>query len=419
MATKKDVKGPSMIETFQEFKETKNIDRTTLVSVLEESFRNVIAKIYGSDENFDVIVNPDKGDFEIHRNRIVVADGEVEDENKEIALSEAQKIEPDYEVGEEVSEEVNFQKFGRRAILNLRQTLASKILELEHDSLYQKYKDRVGQVVSGEVYQIWKREVLLIDDEGNELHLPKGEQIPNDNYHKGETVRAIVKEVQNENNNPRIILSRTSPIFLERLLEAEVPEINDGLITIRRVARMPGDRAKVAVESYDERIDPVGACVGVKGSRVHGIVRELCNENIDVINYSSNVQLFITRALSPAKISSISIDQENHKAEVYLQPEEVSLAIGRGGMNIKLASMLTEYTIDVFRVVSENEADEDIYLDEFADEIDQWVIDAIKAIGLDTAKSVLNAPREMLIEKADLEEETVDHVIEVLKSEFE
>ncbi|MBR5749731.1 MAG: transcription termination/antitermination protein NusA [Prevotella sp.] len=419
MATKKDVKGPSMIETFQEFKETKNIDRTTLVSVLEESFRNVIAKIYGSDENFDVIVNPDKGDFEIHRNRIVVADGEVEDENKEISLSEAQKIEPDYEIGEEVSEEVNFQKFGRRAILNLRQTLASKILELEHDSLYQKYKDRVGQVVSGEVYQIWKREVLLIDDEGNELHLPKGEQIPNDNYHKGETVRAIVKEVQNENNNPRIILSRTSPIFLERLLEAEVPEINDGLITIRRVARMPGDRAKVAVESYDERIDPVGACVGVKGSRVHGIVRELCNENIDVINYSSNVQLFITRALSPAKISSISIDQENHKAEVYLQPEEVSLAIGRGGMNIKLASMLTEYTIDVFRVVSENEADEDIYLDEFADEIDQWVIDAIKAIGLDTAKSVLNAPREMLIEKADLEEETVDHVIEVLKSEFE
>ena len=419
MATKKDVKGPSMIETFQEFKETKNIDRTTLVSVLEESFRNVIAKIYGSDENFDVIVNPDKGDFEIHRNRVVVADGEVEDENKEIALSEAQKIEPDYEIGEEVSEEVNFQKFGRRAILNLRQTLASKILELEHDSLYQKYKDRVGQVVSGEVYQIWKREVLLIDDEGNELHLPKGEQIPNDNYHKGETVRAIVKEVQNENNNPRIILSRTSPVFLERLLEAEVPEINDGLITIRRVARMPGDRAKVAVESYDERIDPVGACVGVKGSRVHGIVRELCNENIDVINYSSNIQLFITRALSPAKISSITIDQENHKAEVYLQPEEVSLAIGRGGMNIKLASMLTEYTIDVFRVVRDNEADEDIYLDEFADEIDQWVIDSIKAIGLDTAKSVLNAPREMLIEKADLEEETVDHVIEVLKSEFE
>ena len=419
MAIKKDAKGISMIETFQEFKETKNIDRTTLVSVLEESFRNVIAKIYGSDENFDVIVNPDKGDFEIHRNRVVVADGEVTDENKEIELSEAQKIEPDYEVGEEVSEEVDFAKFGRRAILNLRQTLASKILELEHDSLYQKYKDKVNTVVSGEVYQIWKREVLLMDDEGNELHLPKIEQIPSDNYHKGETIRAIVKEVQNENNNPRIILSRTSPIFLERLLEAEVPEINDGLITIKKVARMPGDRAKVAVESYDERIDPVGACVGVKGSRVHGIVRELCNENIDVINYSSNTQLYIQRALSPAKISSITIDQENRKAEVYLQPEEVSLAIGRGGMNIKLASMLTEYTIDVFRVVSESEADEDIYLDEFSDEIDQWVIDAIKAIGLDTAKAVLNAPREMLIEKADLEEETVDHLLSVLRAEFE
>ena len=408
-----------MIETFQEFKETKNIDRTTLVSVLEESFRNVIAKIFGSDENFDVIVNPDKGDFEIHRNRVVVADGEVIDENKEIELSEAQKIEPDYEIGEEVSEEVNFQKFGRRAILNLRQTLASKILELEHDSLYQKYKDKVHTVVSGEVYQIWKREVLLIDDEGNELHLPKQEQIPSDNYHKGETVRAIVKEVQNENNNPRIILSRTSPEFLERLLEAEVPEIQDGLITIKRVARIPGDRAKVAVESYDDRIDPVGACVGVKGSRVHGIVRELCNENIDVINYSSNTQLFIQRALSPAKISSINIDAENHKAEVYLQPEEVSLAIGRGGMNIKLASMLTEYTIDVFRVLNEGEADEDIYLDEFSDEIDQWVIDAIKAIGLDTAKAVLNAPREMLIEKADLEEETVDQLLDVLRAEFE
>ena len=419
MAVKKEEKGPSMIETFQEFKETKNIDRTTLVSVLEESFRNVIAKIFGSDENFDVIVNPDKGDFEIHRNRVVVPDGEVMDENKEIELSEAQKIEPDYEVGEEVSEEVQFAKFGRRAILNLRQTLASKILELEHDSLYQKYKDKVHQVVSGEVYQIWKREVLLIDDEGNELHLPKQEQIPGDNYHKGETVRAVVKEVQNENNNPRIILSRTSPVFLERLLEAEVPEIQDGLITIKRVARIPGDRAKVAVESYDDRIDPVGACVGVKGSRVHGIVRELCNENIDVINYSANTQLFIQRALSPAKISSINLDQENHKAEVYLQPEEVSLAIGRGGMNIKLASMLTEYTIDVFRVLNEGEDDEDIYLDEFSDEIDQWVIDAIKAIGLDTAKAVLNAPREMLIEKADLEEETVDQLLDVLRAEFE
>lgn len=419
MATRKETKGVSMIETFQEFKETKNIDRTTLVSVLEESFRNVIAKMFGSDENFDVIVNPDKGDFEIYRNRIVVADGEVEDENKQISLTEAQKIEPDYEIGEEVSEEVDFQKFGRRAILNLRQTLASKILELEHDSLYQKYKDKVGMIVSGEVYQMWKRETLLIDDEGNELHLPKSEQIPSDSYHKGETVRAIVKEVQNENNNPRIILSRTSPVFLERLLEAEVPEINDGLITIKRIARMPGERAKVAVESYDERIDPVGACVGVKGSRVHGIVRELCNENIDVINFSSNVQLFIQRALSPAKVTEIKLNTEEHKAEVYLQPEEVSLAIGRSGMNIKLASMLTEYTIDVFRVLNENEEDEDIYLDEFADEIDQWIIDSIKAIGLDTAKAVLNAPREMLIEKADLEEETVDHVLEVLRAEFE
>ena len=408
-----------MIETFQEFKETKNIDRTTLVSVLEESFRNVIAKIFGSDANFDVIVNPDKGDFEIHRNRIVVADGEVKDENKEISLSDAQKIEPDYEIGEEVSEEVNFSKFGRRAILNLRQTLASKILELEHDSLYNKYKDKVGTVVSAEVYQMWKREVLLIDDEGNELHLPKSEQISRDNYHKGETVKAVVLRVDNENNNPRIILSRTSPMFLERLLEAEVPEISDGLITIRRVARMPGDRAKVAVESYDERIDPVGACVGVKGSRVAGIVRELCNENIDVINYSSNIQLFIQRALAPANVTSIKVDQENHKAEVYLQPDQVSLAIGRSGMNIKLASMLTEYTIDVFRVVSEDEADEDIYLDEFSDEIDQWVIDAIKGIGLDTAKAVLNAPRDMLIEKADLEEETVDQVLNVLRTEFE
>ena len=418
MATKKE-ETVSMVDTFREFKETKNIDRTTLVSVLEESFRNVIAKIFGSDENFDVIVNPDKGDFEIYRNRVVVPDGEVQDENKEISLSEAQKIDSDYEEGEEVSEEVNFSKFGRRAILNLRQTLASKILELEHDSLYNKYKDRVGQIVSGEVYQVWKREVLLVDDENNELILPKSEQIPNDQYHKGETIRAVIHQVTNENNNPKIILSRTSPVFLERLLEAEVPEIADGLITIKRVARMPGERAKIAVESYDERIDPVGACVGVKGSRVHGIVRELCNENIDVINYTANVKLFIQRALSPARVSSITVDEENHKAEVYLKPEEVSLAIGRGGLNIKLASMLTEYTIDVFREVDENDADEDIYLDEFSDEIDQWVIDAIKAIGLDTAKAVLNAPREMLVEKADLEEETVDHLLDVLRTEFE
>ena len=408
-----------MIDTFREFKDTKNIDRTTLVSVLEESFRNVLAKIFGSDENFDVIVNPDKGDFEIYRNRVVVADGEVEDENKQIALGEALKIEPDYEIGEEVSEQVNFAKFGRRAILNLRQTLASKILELEHDTLYNKYKDRVGQIVSGEVYQIWKREVLVVDDENNELILPKSEQIPADVYRKGETIRAVILRVDNENNNPKIILSRTSPMFLERLLEAEVPEINDGLIAIRKIARMPGERAKIAVESFDDRIDPVGACVGVKGSRVHGIVRELCNENLDVVNYTTNINLFIQRALSPARVSSINIDEENHKAEVYLQPEEVSLAIGRGGLNIKLASMLTEYTIDVFREVPEGEADEDIYLDEFSDEIDQWVIDAIKSIGLDTAKAVLNAPREMLIEKADLEEETVDHVINVLRAEFE
>ena len=420
MAAKKATEAtPNMIETFREFKENKNIDRTTLVSVLEESFRNVIAKIFGSDENFDVIVNPDKGDFEIYRNRVVVADTDVEDQNKQISLSEAQKIDPDYEIGEDVSETIEFAKFGRRAILNLRQTLASKILELEHDSLYNKYKDRVGQIISGEVYQTWKREVLIVDDENNELILPKSEQIPDDQYRKGETIRAVILRVDNENNNPKIILSRTSPMFLERLLEGEVPEINDGLISIKNIARMPGERAKVAVESYDERIDPVGACVGVKGSRVHGIVRELGNENIDVINYTSNIKLYIQRSLSPAKVSSINIDEENHKAEVYLQPEEVSLAIGRGGLNIKLASMLTGYTIDVFREIEDNEAEEDIYLDEFADEIDQWVIDSIKRIGLDTAKAVINAPRDMLVEKADLEEETVDNVLNILKAEFE
>ena len=419
MAKKEQELTASMIDTFREFKETKNIDRTTLVSVLEESFRNVLARIFGSDENFDVIVNPDKGDFEIYRNRVVVADGEVEDENKEITLTEARKIEPDYEVGEDVSEKVDFNKFGRRAILTLRQTLASKILELENDSLYNKYKDRVGQVISGEVYQVWKREVLIVDDENNELMLPKTEQIPGDMYRKGETVRAVILRVDNDNNNPKIILSRTAPIFLQRLLEAEVPEIADGLVAIRRIARLPGERAKIAVESFDERIDPVGACVGVKGSRVHGIVRELCNENLDVINYSSNTKLFIQRALAPANITSVNIDEENKKAEVFLKPEEVSLAIGRGGMNIKLASMLTEYTIDVFREVDENEADEDIYLDEFSDEIDQWVIDAIKGIGYDTAKQVLNAPRDMIVEKADLEEETVDNVLKVLRAEFE
>ena len=419
MALKKEEERPNMIETFKEFKDTKSIDRTTLVSVLEESFRNVIAKKYGSDENFDVIVNPDKGDLEIYRNRVVVADGEVQDENKEISLTDAQKIEPDYEVGEDVSEPVNFAKFGRRAILNLRQTLASKVLELEHDSLYNKYKDRVGQIISGEVYQVWKREVLLVDEENNELILPKGEQIPRDQYRKGETIRAVILRVDNENNNPKIILSRTAPTFLERLLEAEVPEIEDGLISIKGIARMPGERAKIAVESYDDRIDPVGACVGVRGSRVHGIVRELCNENIDVINWTANTKLFIQRALSPAKVSSLTINEEEKKAEVFLQPEEVSLAIGRSGMNIKLASMLTGYTIDVFRELDEQTAEEDIYLDEFSDEIDKWVIDAIKSIGLDTARQVLNAPREMLIEKADLEEETVDNVLNILRSEFE
>ncbi len=409
---------PNLIETFKEFKDTKNIDRTTLVSVLEESFRNVLAKLFGSDENFDVIVNPDKGDFEIYRNRIVVADGEVKDENKEISLTAAQKIESDYEIGEEVSEKIEFEDFGRRAILNLRQTLASKVLELEHDTLYNKYKDRVGETISAEVYQVWKREVLLVDDENNELILPKNEQIPGDQYRKGETIRAVILRVDNENNNPKIFLSRTSPMFLQRLLEAEVPEINDGIIAIKGIARMPGQRAKIAVESYDDRIDPVGACVGVRGSRVHGIVRELCNENIDVINWTANIKLYIQRALSPAKVNSINIDEEGHKAEVYLQPEEVSLAIGRNGLNIKLASMLTGYTIDVFRELGDEESEEDIYLDEFGDEIDQWVIDAIKNIGLDTAKAVLNAPREMLIEKADLEEETVDHVLNVLKAEF-
>ena len=409
-----------MIETFREFKETKNIDRTTLVSVLEESFRNVIAKIFGSDANFNVIVNPDKGDCEIYRNRVVVADGEVSDENKEISLSEARKIQDDYEIGEDVSERYEFAKFGRRAILNLRQTLASKILELEHDTLYNKYKDRVGEIVTGEVYQIWKREVLIIDDEGNELILPKAEQIPNDQYRKNETVKAVIARVTNENNNPKIILSRNSNLFLQRLLEAEVPEIAEGLVAIRKIARIPGERAKIAVESFDDRIDPVGACVGVKGSRVHGIVRELCNENIDVINYTQNIKLFIQRALAPAQINSIQINEEDHKAEVYLRPEEVSLAIGRSGQNIKLASMLTEYTIDVFRELDNNDMnEEDIYLDEVNDEVDQWVIDAVKAIGLDTAKQVLNAPREMLISKADLEEETVDQMLNVLRAEFE
>jgi N utilization substance protein A len=420
MATKKLTERVNLIDTFKDFKETKNIDRTTLVSVIEDSFRSVLQKTYGSDENFDVIVNPDKGDFEIYRNRVVVEDGEVQNENAEISLSEAQQIDKDFEVGEEVSEKVEFAKFGRRAILTLRQTMASKILDLEHDNLYNKYVDKVGQIVSGEVYQIWKREMLLLDDEGNELLLPKSEQIPGDFFRKGETARAVVLRVDNLNNNPKIILSRTAPEFLRRLLEQEVPEINDGLITVQRIARIPGERAKIAVESYNERIDPVGACVGVKGSRIHGIVRELHNENIDVINYTSNIKLFIQRALSPASVSSISLDEEKKKAEVYLQPDQVSLAIGKNGDNVKLASMLTGYTIDVFRELNGEEPDEeDIYLDEFKDEIEPWIIDAIKSIGLDTAKAVLGAPRAMLVEKADLEEDTVDEVIRILKAEFE
>ena len=420
MATKKNSERVNLIDTFKDFKETKNIDRTTLVSVIEDSFRSVLQKTYGSDENFDVIVNPDKGDFEIYRNRVVVEDGQVQNENAEISLSEAQQIDKDFEVGEEVSEKVEFAKFGRRAILTLRKTMASKILDLEHDNLYNKYVDKVGQIVSGEVYQVWKREMLLLDDEGNELLLPKNEQIPGDFFRKGETARAVVLRVDNLNNNPKIILSRTSPDFLRRLLEQEVPEINDGLITVQRIARIPGERAKIAVESYNERIDPVGACVGVKGSRIHGIVRELHNENIDVINYTNNIKLFIQRALSPASVSSISLDEEKKKAEVYLQPDQVSLAIGKNGDNIKLASMLTGYTIDVFRELNGEEPDEeDIYLDEFKDEIDPWIIDAIKALGLETAKSVLDAPRAMLVEKADLEEDTVDEVLRILKAEFE
>ena len=407
-----------MIDTLAEFKELKNIDKDTMISVLEESFRNVIAKMFGTDENYDVIINPEKGDFEIWRNRTVVADDELEDDNLQLTLTEARKIDADCEVGEEVTDEVHFADFGRRAILNLRQTLASKILELQKDSLFAKYKDKIGNIIAADVYQVWKKEILLLDDEGNELLLPKTEQIPTDFYRKGETVRAIVQRVDNYNNNPKIILSRTDKLFLQRLFELEVPEINDGLITIKAIARIPGERAKVAVESYDDRIDPVGACVGMKGSRIHGIVRELRNENIDVINYTSNVSLFIQRALSPAKISSIRVNEEERKAEVYLRPEEVSLAIGKGGLNIKLACMLTEYAIDVFRDV-EGADEEDIYLDEFADEIDSWVIEALKNIGCYTAKSVLAMNREDVVERADLEEQTVDEVFAILSAEFE
>ncbi|MGC9353036.1 MAG: transcription termination factor NusA [Mariniphaga sp.] len=407
----------NLIDTFAEFKELKNIDRVTMMSVLEDVFRSVLIKQYGTDENFDVIINIDKGDFEIWRNREVVEDDELEDPNLQISLSEAQKIDSDYEVGEEVTDEVKLIDFGRRAILNLRQNLASKIMELEKDNIYGKYKDKIGDIVTGEVYQVWKKEILILDDEGNELILPKQEQIPSDYFRKGDTVRAIVYKVELRNNNPLIILSRTAPAFLERLFELEIPEIFDGLITIKKIVRVPGERAKVAVESYDERIDPVGACVGMKGSRIHGIVRELRNENIDVINYSANTQLYIKRALNPAKINNIKLNEEDKRAEVYLKPEEVSLAIGKGGLNIRLASQLTGYEIDVYREMEED--DDDVNLDEFADEIEDWVIDALKGIGCDTAKNVLNIPRDELIKRTDLEEETIDDVLKVLKAEFE
>ncbi|MBR4131104.1 MAG: transcription termination/antitermination protein NusA [Bacteroidaceae bacterium] len=408
-----------MIEVFADFKEKNNIDRATLVSVLEECFRNVIAKMHGTDENYDIIVNPDKGDFEIYQNRVVVPDGEVTDANKEISLSEAQKIEDDYEIGEEVSQRVDMSEFGRRAILQLRQTLASRIMELEYDALYNQYKDREGEVISAEVYQTWKRETLLMDEEGNELLLPRQEQIPGDFFRKGESTRAVILRVENTGGKPRIILSRTAPEFLQRMLEAEVPEIQDGLITIHKIARIPGERAKIAVESYDDRIDPVGACVGVKGSRLRGIVHELRGENIDVVTWTSNTQLMITRALNPARVNSVVLNEEEHTAEVYLDPDQVSLAIGKGGLNVKLASMLVGYTIDVFRELGEEEDNDDVSLDEFTDAIEPWIIDELKKIGFQTAKGVLGAQREMIIQNADLEEETVDEVLRILQAEFE
>jgi len=408
----------NLSESFAEFKEFKDIDRPTMMNILETVFRNMIIKKYGSDENFDIILNIDKGDLEVWRNREIVEDGEVEDENSQIALSDAIKIEPDFEVGEECSEEVKLEDFGRRAVLALRQNLISKVLELEKDNIFKKYEDRVGEIINGEVYQVWKRELLILDDEDNELILPKSEQIPNDYFKKGDTIRAVVKQVEMRNNKPIITLSRTSPVFLERLFEMEVPEIFDGLITIKNIVREPGERAKVAVESYDDRIDPVGACVGMKGSRIHGIVRELRNENIDVINYTNNTQLYITRALSPAKVSSINLDEENNKAEVYLAPDQVSLAIGKGGHNIKLAGKLTGYEIDVYR---EDVADveDDVALDEFSDEIDGWVLDELKAIGCDTAKNVLDLSIEELVKRTDLEEETIEDVRKILSAEFE
>lgn len=407
----------NLIDTFSEFKELKSIDRATMIRVLEDSFRSVLIKRFGTDENFDVIINTDKGDFEIWRNREIVADDELEDDNLQISLTDAKKLDADYELGEEVTDEVRFLDFGRRAILSLRQNLSARILELEKDNIYHKYKDRIGDIITGEVYQIWKREILIQDDEGNELILPKAEQIPSDFFRKGDTLRAVVVKVEIRNNNPLIIVSRTSPVFLERLFELEVPEIFDGLITIKKIVRVPGERAKVAVESYDERIDPVGACVGMKGSRIHGIVRELRNENIDVINFTTNVQLFIQRALNPAKITSTKLFEDDKRAQVYLRPEEVSLAIGKGGLNIKLASQLTGYEIDVYREMVVD--DEDVSLDEFTDEIEGWILDEIKAIGCDTAKSVLDLSIEDLAKRTDLEEETIKEVIKILSAEFE
>lgn len=407
----------NLIDTFAEFKELKNIDRATLIRILEDAFRSILVKTYGTDKNYNVIINTDKGDCEIWRNRKVVEDGAVEDSNLEISLTDAKKIDADFEIGEDVTEPVLMKDFGRRAILSLRQQLAGCIMELEKDNIYQLYKDRIGQVVVGEVYQVWKREVLVRDEEGNDLILPKTEQIPSDFFRKGDTLRAVVVRVEIKNNNPLIILSRTSPIFLERLFESEVPEIFDGLITIKKIVRMPGERAKVAVESYDDRIDPVGACVGMKGSRIHSIVRELRNENIDVINFTNNIQLYIQRALNPARINSIKVDEEKDRAEVYLDADQVSLAIGRGGSNIKLAMQLCGYDIDVYREQSEGE--EDVQLEEFEDEIDGWVIDALKQIGCDTAKSVLELGREELLRRTDLEEETIADVLSILKAEFE
>ena len=405
----------NLISNFAEFKELKNIDKSTMIGVLEDVFRHALQKQYETDENFDVIINPEKGDLEIWRNRTVVADGEVENPNAQIAVSEVKAIDPTYEVGDEYADEIKLSSFGRRTVLSLRQNLASRILDLEKPSLYEKYSQQVGEIITGEVYQVWKREVLILDEDENELILPKAEQIPNDFYRKGDTIKAIVKAVEMNNNQPRIILSRTANQFLERLFEQEVPEIADGLITIKKIARIPGERAKVAVESYDERIDPVGACVGMKGSRIYGIVKELRNENIDVVNYTTNTQLMIQRSLNPAKISSITIDEEKQTASVYLKPDQVSLAIGKGGLNIRLSKMLTGYDIDVYREVEE----EDVDLNEFKDEIDAWIIDALKAVGCDTAKSVLELSVEEIASRADLEMEQAQKVVEILKAEFE